>query len=79
MLRETKPVYTAFPYRRVEEDVVLEIRLVRDGLEVRRRLLAKVSHLERQVARDVGVSRVGGPVRTIITDTLGMMQPRYQQ
>ena len=79
MLRETKPVYTAFPYRRVEEDVVLESRLVGDGLEVCRRLLAVVSHLERQVAGDVGVSRVGGPVRTIIAGTLGRMQPRYQQ
>ena len=79
MLRETKPVYTALPYRRVEEDVVLEIRLVGDGLEVRRRLLAEVPHLERQISRDVCVSRVGGPVRTIIAGTLGRVQPRYQQ
>ena len=56
VLRETEPAHTAIAYRRVEEDVVLEIRLVGDGLEVRRRLLAKISHLERQVAGDVGVS-----------------------
>ena len=43
VLRETEPAHTAIAYRRVEEDVVLEIRLVGDGLEVRRRLLAKAA------------------------------------